>query len=372
MSAIPALDGLRALAVLGTAAVHLAPGHVPGGFVGVDVFFVLSGFLITSLLLGEHALRSRIDLREFYVRRLRRLYPALLAVLAVITGWVLVRAGTHPWRVELAAVAVSAGYVLNWAGVAGHDAPWQMDHLWSLGVEEQFYLVIPVMLILVLGRGVRGRSLTTLFGTLAVCSAVLGAASWLVWHQVGVSYLGTPFHACGLLAGCALGAAYVHRVGDRRLARLGRDRRVPWLCLVGLLALAFGIDLDSGQAFLWGIPAASALAAVLVASLLLSSTAENGRGLRAVLRHPVSVQVGRRSYSLYLWQNPVMWALTGPLHHAALGLVVVVNLVVTAVLAEVSYRFVERRWLPARTEPAVGAPARASSGPGSARAGRAV
>ena len=344
---LPALDGVRAAAVTGTFAMHLVPGLVPAGFVGVDVFFVLSGFLITSLLLGEHARSGGLDLRRFYVRRLRRLYPALLALLVVYATWALVADPADLRVVHLVTTAANALYVANWAGVTGHEVPWQVDHLWSLDVEEQFYVAIPVLLLLALRRGLHGRRLGRAFLVLAALCTAADVASWQVWHAVNVSYLATPLHAAGLFTGCALAVAYVHRTRDGLLERLAASRWVPAACLAALVVLALTCGLDSWTAYWVAIPGASALAAVLVAALALPE-AQARDLVRRALRSRAAVAIGRRSYSLYLWQNFVQWALTGPLHHAPLVVWIGVNVAVSAVLAELSHRFVEHLLHPRR------------------------
>lgn len=363
---IPALDGIRAFAVLGTAAVHLMPFAVPGGFVGVDVFFVLSGFLISSLLIGEFEYRQSIDLRRFYARRLRRLYPALLALLALYVVWIAIRHATHPVRIDVITIAVSALYVQNLVGVIGHHVPWQVDHLWSLSVEEQFYLAIPLLLVLLLRRRVRGGRLVGLFLALAALSALAQAVSWILWHKLNVAYLFTPLHACGLLLGCALGAAYVHRTWDPLLSRLGRMTWVPLLCVAGLVVLAVTLSVVGASTYLFGITTASVLSWVLVASCVLAPR-RSRMTVPGLLQHPVPAAVGRRTYSLYLWQNPVMWALTGPLRHAPFPALVLGNVAVTAACAELSFRYVERPFL-SRRRMAVSTAA-ASVGPASAEAG---
>lgn len=139
---LPSLDGVRALAVVLTSLVHLVPQWVPGGFLGVDIFFVISGFLITALLLGSYSRDGTINLGRFYLRRARRLLPALVALILVFTVVVIILSPTR--RDLIVAAIVDVGvltYTFNWGPVIGRDPPWQVDHLWSLSVEEQFYIL---------------------------------------------------------------------------------------------------------------------------------------------------------------------------------------------------------------------------------------
>jgi peptidoglycan/LPS O-acetylase OafA/YrhL len=164
---LPGLDGLRAIAVIGVLLYHAGEGFLPGGFLGVDLFFVISGFLITSLLLSEARLAGHLSLRQFYLRRARRLLPALVAMLAVVAVFMAVFASADLGQAR-GDIAAALGYVSNWWYVlhhrsyfiaAGRPSPFQ--HLWSLAVEEQFYLIWPaVLLALVATRACDGSPLS--------------------------------------------------------------------------------------------------------------------------------------------------------------------------------------------------------------------
>ena len=180
---MPGVDGLRALAVGAVVAYHAGAGWLPGGFLGVDMFLVISGFLITSLLLAERKASGRIDLVRFWKRRARRLLPAVLVMMVVVLGAMLV---LHPDEVGRlrGAVVASLLYVMNWYQVFAEQSyfeqfarPSVLQHLWSLAVEEQFYLIWPIVLAVCLGTFGRRR---LLYGVLAgmVGSAVLAAVLW--------------------------------------------------------------------------------------------------------------------------------------------------------------------------------------------------
>ncbi len=156
----PDIQALRALAVSAVLLYHLWPGLVPGGYVGVDVFFVVSGFLITGLLVRELEATGRVDLLAFYAGRVRRLLPAALLVLGVSLAVLVVFMPPVVWRNNVAEIAAAALYVLNWAlglqqvdYLASRRLPRLVQHYWSLSLEEQFYLVWPILLLLAVGRG---------------------------------------------------------------------------------------------------------------------------------------------------------------------------------------------------------------------------
>ncbi|RQX06450.1 acyltransferase family protein, partial [Micromonospora globispora] len=217
----PALDGVRALAVAAVLAFHGGVAALPGGFLGVDAFFVLSGFLITSLLLAEHRDAGRIDLVAFWGRRVRRLLPALLLVLVVV---LLVSRQLMPGT-ELGALRWDAlaalGYVANWRMAnrggdyfAATGSPSPLQHTWSLGIEEQFYLVWPLLLIVLLAWAARRRRLGVALLVILVgaVGSALAAALLFAPDAVDRVYYGTDTRAVALLVGAALAVLLARRV----------------------------------------------------------------------------------------------------------------------------------------------------------------
>jgi peptidoglycan/LPS O-acetylase OafA/YrhL len=211
----PAFDGVRALAVGGVLLYH-STSHVPAGFYGVDVFFVLSGFLITSLLLAEHKKRGRNDLRGFYIRRGRRLLPALFASLAIVALTFAI------WNQESARdlfedfVAILL-YVANWVlalNPKGNLADGLLNPTWSLAIEEQFYILWPITLIALLRRRRSRPTLVAIVASSAAASAILRAS---LAYNPSFAYFATPTHADGILAGCALALAVDARFTSKRL-----------------------------------------------------------------------------------------------------------------------------------------------------------
>jgi peptidoglycan/LPS O-acetylase OafA/YrhL len=297
----PALDGLRALSILAVLLYH-DDYLLPGGYLGVDVFFVLSGFLITSLLYEEYGRSGRVDLRAFYLRRALRLFPALGALLLPAIAFVLVfpRAPQTPGL--RSGIISSSLYVANWVSARHPRLLGPFNHTWSLCVEEQFYLLWPLMLLGLLAatRG-RRRALPFVIGALALVAAfwryALAARGATAWRL----YVGTDTRADSLLVGCAVAIAMAN--GD--LPRLlGGARAVLWLAIPGALWMA---RLLATTELEWPGYARGGYTAVAVATaLVLMAVLTNPRAAatRLLAARP-AVWLGRLSYSLYLWHMPV-------------------------------------------------------------------
>ena len=338
------LDGLRAVAVGAVVAFHLGLGWAPAGFLGVDLFFVISGYLITSLLLAEHDRGGGIAVRRFWSRRLRRLVPAAVAMIAatgVATRLWLVEAAWEPVRRDALA---SLTWVANWRYIADGSSyfeqslgPSPLEHTWSLAVEEQFYLVWPLVMIVVL-RWWRHRRLVVLaaFGGAAAASAV-----WM-WHLHSPlapdrAYQGTDARAQQLLVGAALAWVVANWPTSRFVAAL-RARPIARGATVTFGAVVVLADPGSGWLFGGGFLAISLLAAVLVVSCAVP-----GGGAMGWLGAPALVAVGRRSYGLYLWHWPVIVFVGAPMGiELPRWQLIALQLALVAMLTELSHRFVER------------------------------
>ena len=308
----PHLDGIRAIAVVAVVLFHLGYAWIPGGFVGVDVFFVLSGYLITGLLLDELADRSTIRLGRFYARRARRLLPASIAVLVVVGIVSLqvldrVQLRSLGWDTTFAAL-----YSANWrfAFVGGDyfaagDVPSPLVHYWSLAVEEQFYLVWPALLLGLtsLARRMRGdRWLGLVVAAIGALTAASLAASLVLVGRPS-AYYGTHTRAYQLLAGALLVAVLRWRKvspgSGRRAAALAGVGTVGSLVTLGVLAHSLPDAIH--------YPGPPALAVTLASLVLVASVDLAPAALPArVIGVAPAAALGRLSYSLYIWHWPVI------------------------------------------------------------------
>ncbi len=355
-----ALDGLRTIAVTGVFFFHTATESMPGGSIGVDVFFALSGFVITLLIMKERLATGRLHLGIFYAKRLARLWPALLVVCAVIlaVGFLFPASG---WGGQAGFVLPAAAYVMNLAhfGMFGDSIAGEtLGPTWTLAVEEQFYLVWPLLLLVML-RFWRIR--TTAFATVALAAAFVLNRFLLVnaGEPLDRIYNGPDTRADQLLIGCALALLFTAvRQGSRLHTALQSASRwgapLAGSALLGALFLLKEPD-TPGTWFnvFWtaGPTALALLAAVLIGSLVLQPAGFLSR----ILSHPWLARPGRDlSYGLYLWHLPV-YLLLMPLI-PALPLRIALTAVLTVLLAYASYRCVERplrRWANKRLDPAV-------------------
>jgi peptidoglycan/LPS O-acetylase OafA/YrhL len=342
---LPGIDALRALAVIAVFGYHAGLTWVPGGFLGVDLFFVISGYLITSLLLREFRAAGQVRLGRFWLRRARRLLPAVGVLIAVT---MVLAAIFEPERIDSLRgdALASLAYVANWHFVFSDvsyfeqfQRPSLFTHLWSLSVEEQFYLFWP--LVFAAGMTLFGRT-RLLLGVLA---GALGsvALAWVLFDpgaDASRLYYGTDTHAVGLLAGVAL--ALVWSPVELRRHRSG-PLVGPVLDAVGVVALGFVVlsflrvhDYDIGLyhgGYLW---------LALTAAVLIAALAHPAARLGSLLGQPPLLWLGLRSYSFYLWHWPVL-ALTRPGVDVDLprGLLVPLQLALVLALAQLSYRYVE-------------------------------
>ena len=301
---LPGLDGLRALAVIGVLAFH--DNRLNGGFLGVDLFFALSGFLITTLLIDELQRTNSIDLIGFWGRRLRRLLPAVMVLLVVVVVFFRLFADTGQWIIARDDVVWSQFYMANWHQIYSGSGYWDafaapsaFEHLWSLAIEEQFYLVWPVLVIVAWRIG-RARGLTALTSIGIVTSFMAMLAIYNGGDPTRV-YMGTDTRSFSLLCGAFVALPAVRRAvtgGIQKFRNIASGLTVVLILVIGLMW--FTVDGQSQWLFRGGLFAhsiASALLAVLVAS---SSTK-----LSVVFSWRPLAYIGRLSYALYLWHWPV-------------------------------------------------------------------
>jgi peptidoglycan/LPS O-acetylase OafA/YrhL len=294
----PALDGLRAVAVLLVMAYHIKLPGFHGGRAGVDMFFVLSGFLITALLLDEHAQTGRIRLRAFYMRRILRLYPALIAAAALAVGLAALRmpifdAGSRALRTTLEGSPFALLYTMNIARAAGWTGGGFLAHTWSLAIEEQFYLVWPPIVLLVMRRS-RPALVGGIALLCALTSAVLRAGLYGAGVATSVLFNATFSHVDGIFAGCALGVAWtVRRDIVRRIAH-------P-IAAAGAAIAAIVVIVHGQNMYTYGFLVV-VIATVLVSAHLLTRPESR---MSALLSTRAPVAIGKRSYGLYLYHWPI-------------------------------------------------------------------
>ncbi|MGC8627737.1 MAG: acyltransferase family protein [Acidimicrobiales bacterium] len=356
-----ALDGLRGVGIAAVVAYHLNPTWLPGGYLGVDIFFVVSGFLITGILLDLLAGPSSLPekLRNFWARRVRRLFPALVALCFFVTVAAALFAHDAVPRLR-ADIPAALGFVANWRLLFHHDSYFELMgrpplllHLWSLGVEEQFYLIWPWVVLLVVRFTRRpARSLAWVAGAGALASASAMGLLFVPGHDPSNVYYNTFTHSAGLMIGAALVAGL--RAGRERGTK---DRAVLDLAeapathaVARRFANVVGLSATAGLAVLLvvagdeatfsyrgGIFLASALVACVIWASLLPGLVSR------LFSVPLLRYLGARSYSLYLWHWPVIVLtrpdLDVPLSGAPL---LALRLAIMGALAEVSYRFVEQ------------------------------
>ena len=350
MGYLPGLDGVRALAVLGVLLYHADLDWIPGGFLGVDVFFVLSGFLITSLLLEEFDRSGRIDFGRFYLGRARRLLPALVLMLLVVAAVVALffRDAAASLRADIVA---SVFYVNNWWYVLNDASyfefigrPPLLKHLWSLAVEEQFYLVWPLLAFLAMRvasrRGVR---------LLAIGLALLSTA-WMTILSVQNGfpdyadpsrvYFGTDAHAMGLLIGAALATAW--RPGRLSTDIPGIARGLITATGIAALLTVIGFFIFVGEFTPWMYQRGGFLLLALVVAVLIAMATHPASPLGGWMGTQPWRYLGQRSYGLYLWHWPI-FMLTRPTLDVPLDGIplLILRLGLTIGVAELSYRFVE-------------------------------
>lgn len=338
---VPALDGLRAVAVLGVMGYHAGLAPLGGGFLGVDVFFVLSGFLITTLLAAEHRRSGRIRLLAFWARRTLRLLPALVVMCALLKAWV-----WHlPWPALAGPVdreiAATLLYVANWAEIAGLVRPLGFfGHAWSLAIEEQFYIAWPLLLGAMLARWLR----TTTIAVVAAAAAGSGLLRAWMWTGPEASmrvFHGSDTRAEALLLGCVTALVLEAGLLPRDPSSTRFLRAAAGVSSL-LLAVAFACaSPDSAWMFRGGFSVVALATAVLLVELV---TTEQGPLARALASRPL-VATGRISYGLYLWHWPVFLLLAPAFTGLGPAATVAARFAASFLAASASWLLVERHFL---------------------------
>jgi peptidoglycan/LPS O-acetylase OafA/YrhL len=342
---VPGLDGIRALAVIAVLGYHFAIPQMSGGLLGVSIFFTLSGFLITSILVSTWERTGGLELRRFWLHRARRLLPALVVVLVVVLAVTAITdAGALPTRWGETVSAIF--YVNNWATIASDGSyfdyfvgPQPLEHLWSLSIEEQFYLVWPLLLLLLLSR-LAGRliDVAKVTGLLAVASFVLMAILAHPGLDNTRAYEGTDTRVGELLVGAALALVY-------------RPSRIRELPPTGVRIAVDGVGLAALGVMLWMIVSTSFyspslyrggfLLLALATALVVAVVSYPGSRLGSALGIGPLRWVGERSYGIYLWHMPVV-AFTPPSLLDGVSVPLVgLQVTLTLALAALSWRLLE-------------------------------
>ena len=351
---LPGLDGLRGIAILAVIIYHAEVSLLVGGFLGVDVFFVLSGFLITSLLIEELARTNTVDRARFYLRRIRRLMPALFLVLffsVLVSGLFVLDAAYHvrrdlPWAIT---------FVLNWSYLFFEQSyfvnisrPPLLQHLWSLSIEEQFYVIWPMMLIGLYKIKIGNISPRV---KIFVASAILAIAStfWMIYLSISSGfpipndpsrvYFGTDTHAMGLLVGCAAAALWRYEKLNERVT----PDRATVMNALGLFSIAglayFFLFVNELNDFLYR--GGFFVLSILTATLVIIA-AHPGLKFGSVLGNPVLKWFGDRSYGIYLWHWPIFVLMRSGIDiQWPEPFAVAVKIAIVLFVASLSYRFVE-------------------------------
>jgi peptidoglycan/LPS O-acetylase OafA/YrhL len=325
---VPQLDGLRAIAISLVVVVHLGYQHFLGGWLGVELFFVLSGFLITSLLTQEHDRSRSIAVGNFYMRRVLRLTPALWVFLAVVVTWEL----THPGATSTFLNYIF--YALTFrANFYPHIPPPGVGQLWTLSLEDQFYFVWPIILLLSLRRG--GRELALKVGMAGIVLSIAAGIGLVKGHLwIYTIYQSSEVNVQAIFIGCMCGLLFT----GGQLDRFATSRALRIATLVGtaiLLLSVLGPDWHT-SAWIFAGPLAlyCTMCAVVIAGIVLQPAEFVGRWLSK----PLIVWVGKLSYSIYLWHVWVFFILVD--RRTAAG--VVEEILISAALAIGSYYVVEQ------------------------------
>lgn len=341
----PALDGLRALSVIAVILYHAGIQWIPGGFIGVEVFFVVSGFLITSLMIDEQHVSGKVSLKQFWIRRARRLLPALFTMLiaSLVAVTFFAKDSAPDFRQD---VLPALGYFSNWWQIYFVDTPYfaanslpMLRHLWSLAVEEQWYVLWPIVFVFVLGNKRIPRWISAVvIGLLAAAVMVGTALAFAADNETRINflYLSTITRSSGLLLGAAL--ACIWRPWKKAVVRFARVRSglADVLALVALAALGYisaFIHVADEQLYRGGLAAATVASAVIIAVVVRSGTSL----VKRVLSIPLLVEIGRRSYGLYLWHWPIFVIAGARLSSIRLAYA----LTVTVIINEFVYQFIE-------------------------------
>lgn len=342
---ISGFDGIRTLAVIGVILYHLAPYQFQGGFLGVPIFFVVSGYLITDLLFQEWQQNERIDVIGFYIRRVKRLYPALVTLVLATTAYITLFARDLLANIR-AVIMTNLLYVYNWYQVAHHESYFDkfgtqspFTHLWSLSIEGQFYLFWPLIIIILLKFVKKKQPIFDTMIILAFISALLMAILYRTGQDPSRVYYGTDTRMFSILLGAALAVVWPSTALRKDLPtnlRLLLDV-IGGGALMLLCLMFMQMTGESALVYRGGMFFFSVLSMILVAVV-----AHPGADMNRLLTNRLFTWIGKRSYGIYLYQYPVLVFFESKINvadHSFLYALIEVALIL--VLSDLSYRFLE-------------------------------
>lgn len=337
---LPALDGLRAIAVILVFIYHLpfTSFYLPSGWLGVDVFFVLSGFLITSLLISEYHKSQTINLKNFYIRRFLRLLPALILLLIIVNIISLTQSTEIQQQTQLDSI-FALTYTSNWYFAFNPSPPLYLQHTWSLAIEEQYYLFWALIVAVMLAKEMGVKRLMILAIAVALASFI-----WRLFLIFPLEasheriYFGLDTRLDGLLLGSALGC-FVHTYWYQRIQTKIKDGVNNYLAIASLVALPlmarYGAKTLISE-FIIIIP----LVNMITLYLILYLIAQPKNRLIAILENPILVRIGKLSYGIYLY-HIVIIRIFGGMLEIPQDLKFIIVFILTIILAEISFRLVE-------------------------------
>jgi len=370
MPYLPGLDGLRAIAVVGVMIYHANHSWLEGGFLGVEVFFVISGYLITLLLIGENERTGRVDLRQFWFRRFRRLLPALFVMMALVAVYITVAfpATRESTRGDFLG---GASYLSNWYQIfvgqsyTASEAFVPLRHLWSLAVEEQFYVVWPLVMMLILRRsggrlpavGVKlvGASVVIAMvvawlyvpGAVGSCATEFKAGTWNLFGRCvsanDTLYLSSFSRAGGLMLGSGFAMLWRPMAIMRGPLR-DKGRRLDVMAAVALALLVlfmFTMYLADGGEYNPWLYRGGMFFTGLLTLVLVAAASHQGAAAGRLLGNPLFVWIGTRSYGLYLYHWPVYQVIRKQANIQLTVGELVLAMLITVPLTEASYRLIE-------------------------------
>ena len=337
----PQLDGLRGVAIVIVMIFHAGVPYFEGGFIGVDIFFVLSGFLITLLLLQEHEKYQSVSLKNFYARRILRLAPALFLLLFTFCVYSFIWIDEAKATSNYIDALISLFYLSNWSRAMSIHPPDFLGHTWSLSIEEQFYFLWPLTLLAMLSLSKRLKYVFAMTALLAVSSWFLRIYMSLNGATVERLYNGLDTRADALMVGCAL-AVLFHQWHEKGIDLCRFRRWISFgamLASICLLIIVYRGNWRDTYMYYFGFFAVEIFVAVLLVEILT-----NPKGLFCVLLSKKwLVWIGSISYGLYLWHYPIFHVLRG--YGAGTWTVVFAGFAITFCVAVISYYALERPML---------------------------